>query len=351
MTTRSAQKPSIVKSRLFSSELFDSFSPDVHNFIDKNDVRIALFDDFTDKKDLLTNMKSVCNPVTTTTTTVSSARSTRRNTYQGKTTSVSTRARNISVSYISGIFENLSAQKQYKYDIVFVVNKTAKQPNSDDLIGFLITEVGECDLDKYKNIPVLNLICSRSRSGGITGRLLFFIYLSALLNSTQNYEYGLLELASNYINTGGLCLYNKFGFRDDLSLKSNVCFNNGLDIQSLGRDTSAQITLPMKVELQYVNSTNLQEALILNKAIEIPGQPLDIICSLKNNPIEQTVRINEKIKELKSHVLGLLASGLSHEDVTRITNNIDINGGRRNRNTRKRNKINRRKTMHKKHKK
>ena len=66
-----------------------------------------------------------------------------------------------------------------KYDIVILCvkastnntnntdNKNTKNSNKqtlfDRISGFLITEIGECNLPQYKKIPALNLICSNSK--------------------------------------------------------------------------------------------------------------------------------------------------------------------------------------------
>ena len=52
-----------------------------------------------------------------------------------------------------------------KYDIVIlcVKDESSDQNIYDRIAGFLVTEIGECQLEKYNKIPALNLICSNSK--------------------------------------------------------------------------------------------------------------------------------------------------------------------------------------------
>ena len=79
-----------------------------------------------------------------------------------------------------------------KYDIVILCvkastnntnntdNKNTKNSNKqtlfDRISGFLITEIGECNLTQYKKIPALNLICSNSKKNRMTGKILMYMY-------------------------------------------------------------------------------------------------------------------------------------------------------------------------------
>ena len=136
------------------------------------------------------------------------------------------------------------------YDIVVIADvEKSKKRIDQSIVAFLITEKSECkDADNlYTDIPALKLICVSSRNKNrYTSRLLIFLYLYALKQS--NYKYGLLELAGSYCNLSGLCLYNKFGFREDLSIKTQSCF------PEIG-------TLSMVADLDKITYVDLEKAL------------------------------------------------------------------------------------------
>ena len=146
---------------------------------------------------------------------------------------------NVSSKYIT---ENLELVK-YRFDKYFreVNEKFNPEDFYDDIllltdtrtyerVGFAITEYGEC-----RDMPsthALKLICAIKGYG----ELLLYSYLFA---AKQQQDYGILELAGHYENLGGLCAYNKFGFREDMSMKHYRCFGE------IG-------TLPMKIHLPNI---------------------------------------------------------------------------------------------------
>lgn len=85
----------------------------------------------------------------------------------------------------------------------------------------------------------------------------------------RNERFGLLELANNYDNISGLCLYNKFGFREDISMKTDKkdieCFPEGFGSE----DDIENASLSMYVDLKNkgINETTLLDALIRSKNI------------------------------------------------------------------------------------
>lgn len=112
------------------------------------------------------------------------------------------------------------------YDDILLLTDTRTQ----ERVGFAITEYGECDA--MPNTHALKLICAIKGYG----ELLLYSYLFA---AKQQQDYGILELAGHFENMGGLCAYNKFGFREDMSMKHSECFGE------IG-------TLPMKVNLSKI---------------------------------------------------------------------------------------------------
>ena len=166
-------------------------------------------------------------------------------------------------SYIEGIIKNIDNPE---YDIIFVLNRENEKKRIDQSIaGFVITEKSECkDKDNlYTDIPALKLICVSSKNKNkFVSRLLVYLYLYSLKEA--NYRYGLLELAGSYCNLPGLCLYNKFGFREDLSIKTDTCF------PEIG-------TLTMIADLPDISYKELEKALTSKTSdnVELPdSEPL-----------------------------------------------------------------------------
>lgn len=125
--------------------------------------------------------------------------------------------------------------------------------------GFMIVEHGECDL--YPNAYALNLICTNQDAGSGSGSILMGLYLYTIISHPPAQEddeidlsvrstltpvqpYAMLELAGAYRNQSGLCVYEKFGFREDFELYEHcydspgnlpmlIDFNHGPDYGSL----------------------------------------------------------------------------------------------------------------------
>ena len=112
------------------------------------------------------------------------------------------------------------------YDDILLLTDTRTQ----ERVGFAITEYGECDA--MPKTHALKLICATKGYG----ELLLYSYLYA---AKQQQDDGILELAGHFENMRGLCLYNKFGFREDMSMKHYTCFGE------IG-------TLPMKIHLPNI---------------------------------------------------------------------------------------------------
>jgi len=181
----------------------------------------------------------------------------------------------IGEKYLEEVFNNLATDKlgvRHNYDIVIVIR--GNEVKVDNVAGFMIVELGECKSSGNENVPVLNLICTQSNAGEPIGRILLFMYVITLKQTGQ--PKGLLELASNYNNVGGLCLYNKFGFREDLSLKSSI----------VGKECFPDVTtLPMYIYMAdpQLTEDNIINALIKNINIPVTFETSEPLCA-KNQP-------------------------------------------------------------------
>lgn len=198
----------------------------------KTDVKLSKAYDKKKYKDLLKVMKVLCSDI----------------------------GRTYYIKQIEKTFNDLKT-----YDVVFVFKKD-KSENFKDLLGFCIVQKGECKLPEFKDTFVLNLICVKKHTFPVQ-RLLMFMYVFTMY--ARNERFGLLELANNYNNISGLCLYNKFGFREDISMKTSKkdieCFPEGF-----GSDEDIENgSLSMYVDLKNkgINENTLLDALIHSKNI------------------------------------------------------------------------------------
>lgn len=134
------------------------------------------------------------------------------------------------------------------YNSVGTSLRTKKVTNNkmDKVVGFIITELGECK--KEPNIVSVNLICARP--GTVRGGLLMGAYLYCLKKQRSYKKIGILELARGYLNVAGFISYTKLGFNKDLSLYGEDCFSD-------------YANLPMSVNL-----TRMSEETIVMRATE-----------------------------------------------------------------------------------
>lgn len=130
----------------------------------------------------------------------------------------------IGEDYMQKLFVKTTTEKfevNANYDIVILLNGTEeKDIIPSNIAGMVITEQGKCK--SHPKIHVLNLICTKGPTGSPIGRILMFVYVYTCM--MRGLPIGLLELAGCYENKKGLCLYNKFGFREDISMKELECF-------------------------------------------------------------------------------------------------------------------------------
>jgi len=173
-------------------------------------------------------------------------------------------------------------------DLVMVLDSSSSFKNPEKVVGFLMTALGECNNEQndFSKVPALNLICAPRKHVhskripecaegrcSVISRVLLFMYLFAL--KRKNVKYALLELAGLYCNMKGLCLYNKFGFREDVSLVEDSCFSDDRN-------------LAMICNLDNITEKQLADALITNTPINVPHtEPLCDKSLIKNKDLQR----------------------------------------------------------------
>ena len=173
----------------------------------------------------------------------------------------------IGEGYMQKLFIKTTTEKfevNVNYDIVIILKGTEKKDiMPSNIAGMVITEKGECKT--YPNIHVLNLICTKGPTGSPIGRILMFVYVYTCM--IKRLPLGLLELAGCYENKKGLCLYNKFGFREDISMKEIDCFPD-------------DDTLAMYVDMRdrEMNIDNMLDALINSYDIPVLSDAPEPLC-------------------------------------------------------------------------
>jgi hypothetical protein len=231
------------------------------------------------------------------------------------------RNNNIGQEYITlGLNALLKTNDQIKDIILLVDENSTEKQESDKVVGFLMTELGECNNaeNDFGNVPALNLVCApkkhqhsnatkecKAGACSVIGRILLFMYLFALKRKKINFA--LLELAGLYCNLKGLCLYNKFGFREDVSLVEESCFKETYN-------------LAMICKLDSINETELIDALILNKPIDVVNS--EPLCDKKyiGNVREQRKAVGIRMENYNS-MLDLQTDKVTVEDVEHYINN------------------------------
>jgi hypothetical protein len=168
--------------------------------------------------------------------------------------------------------------------IYHVKNRLIKILNTNKIIAFIISELGECQLPRPRypteDVWSINLICGGT---GGNGAYLISLFLFSVIVGSQMGKWppiGVLELAGGYENTAGLCLYTKFGFKVDASIRSSVCFEDHrnlphvADFRTLDLDATKQTMVNLitsktpidpfyKHPLCYVKNADLQTALAI----------------------------------------------------------------------------------------
>jgi hypothetical protein len=314
---------------LFNRALFNGFTENIKTFISKDyELKFADEIDLTkpsNQKKMLSRLNNICDTVKCIKKITVSAATRRNRNPQPVVKFKINKEVTIGHAYIKALFEKIiKDNKHEKLDIIYILdNNINSNDNIDKIISFLVTEIGECDTPEYKHIPVLNLISVARRfeyneSGklinrivypGVT-RILFYMYLMALMKN--GYDYGLLEVADNYKNLAGLCLYNKFGFREDISIKTATCFFDGLykyenddyKLNSKGYKkygaNRGLVTLPMKVDISKLTLAKLNDALINGTLIDV-GEEMNPLCTGKYKPVKinRNTMTDNEIKKIK----------------------------------------------------
>lgn len=141
---------------------------------------------------------------------------------------------NIGVAYRNHLVQSIvsGGGEVGEYDMVVIRDKSV-------LLGFMIVQKGECRT--FAENYCVNLICTK----GSVGTYLMALYIFILIQDGT--KVGLLELANSYYNTGGLCLYSKYGFVFDPDLSSATCF------------PYSPPNLPMKVDISQYGATKEEQ--------------------------------------------------------------------------------------------
>jgi len=164
-------------------------------------------------------------------------------------------------SFIGTIMQDAAGYTS-KHDLLFItkkkVNNTGEISNDNIIIneiqGFILTQIGECNL--LPRVPALQIVCSTNPD---VSKYLMYTYIKAVKHlehlkphNILDWKTGILELAGSYNNASGLCLYNKFGFREDSTLDHPGCFKEG----------ASGDTLAMRADLSDPGYKDLDDVVI-----------------------------------------------------------------------------------------
>lgn len=134
---------------------------------------------------------------------------------------------------------NVAVTRDYNTVDETGATKTVTRRKINKVVGFVITETGECK--KMPNVVSINLICVRPNT--ISGGILLGAYLYCIKNSRFEKK-GILELARGYLNVAGFMSYSKMGFIKDVRLFGPRCFPDYRN-------------LPMSVDLQTLSNEEI----------------------------------------------------------------------------------------------
>ena len=134
-----------------------------------------------------------------------------------------------------------------------------------DVLGFMILYTGECKM--HNDVPALQIICSNGSDKRVANYLLY-LYVKCLRE--HNVKKGLLEVAGGYANPGAMCLYNKFGFREDALLDTSECFP----------ESANGTTLAMSADLEDPGYDDIDQMVVNNDAIQLKrGVEGELMCA------------------------------------------------------------------------
>ena len=180
---------------------------------------------------------------------------------------------------LNNTFENFY-NEDMKYDFIFIVKTreytTALAANDKlamlgSVVGFMVTEIGECKIPAYVKIPVLNLICGSAPNAS---KILLFYYLYVL--KKKGFGTGLLELAASYMGDINRIRVGEIGNKgekfDDLNaagewLGKELNITSGLAKTQIGRLLDGIIRQYRNYEAEYLpyNYGNLPGLCLYNK--------------------------------------------------------------------------------------
>lgn len=107
----------------------------------------------------------------------------------------------------------VAVMSDYQNVSTFKRTRTVTQNKMDKVVGFIITELGECKI--LPNTVCVKLICVKPAT--IKGSLLLGAYFLGIKHSGYD-QRGVLELARGYLNVNGFISYTKMGFDKDKEL-------------------------------------------------------------------------------------------------------------------------------------
>ena len=207
------------------------------------------------------------------------------------------------------------------------------------VVGFIIVELGECKA--YPKAYSINLICTNNNAISGSGSILMGLYLYTILshpninnmntkkitfptgNATRNIiqkpsvsdeepiietiftsaeplipvqHYGVLELASGYINAVGLCMYEKFGFQYTERMYGAQCFEDFNNLPML-------IDFDKNPGYTGLSIPEKQQKIINITAGIDKGLPKSKICSVRDFYIDST---GKKVITKEQILLGYL---------------------------------------------
>lgn len=220
---------------------------------------------------------------------------------------------------------------------------TTEEPNSIDKIidnriigvaGFIVVQLGECR--KYPFSYTINIICTKNTAISGSGSVLMGAYLYTILYHNEKQGNGIittpsgrgtikiiedgsshnedpiyktifettdelipvshiatLELANSYTNTGGLCMYEKFGFKYDHSMYSDwnegiSCFDDFLNLPMIINFKTLQGYAELNRE------SKLQKIINITSGID-KGFAKSLICSVRG-PEQKLLGILKTLK-------------------------------------------------------
>jgi len=161
------------------------------------------------------------------------------------------------------------------------------------ILAFIIPELGECKLPRSKypleDVWSINLICGGGIGGN--GAYLISLFLFSVIRGAQMGEWppiGVLELAGGYENTAGLCLYTKFGFKVDSSIRGPDCFSDYHNLPHIADFRPFDLDATAQTMINLITSKT-----------PIPPFYKNPLCYIKNPDLQVVLAIMLNIKDSK----------------------------------------------------